>query len=129
MNLGLAYLNSNAHEISLDFFIQALTVAEAIDDARIILGALINLGAVRADLKDFQEAIGVYQKALLIAQKLADTAKEGVVLWNMSLVYSELGDKSVAIQFAESARKIFVALDDPYKSVVEQYLLKWHDGQ
>jgi len=61
-----------------------------------INGALINLGACRYDLRDFEGAMQLWQEAAAMAEKLGYKQREAVLHNNMGSVYEALGRLSEA---------------------------------
>ncbi|MEM7532880.1 MAG: tetratricopeptide repeat protein [Chloroflexota bacterium] len=111
-NLGNVYSDLAKYERAIEFYKQALSIAQEINNRRnegLILG---NLGLVYADLGLLDRAIEYYEQALSIAQKINDRRSESNHLGNLGLAYADLGQVDRAIKLYEQALAIAQEIDD-----------------
>lgn len=107
-NLHLYYLSdfSGAHE----FFLEALKIAEELDNQQEIATNYNNIGNVHFFLFEFDKALELYRKALLISQKSDPQKDNHRILNNIALVYSVTGKSDSALylhhQILENAIRV-----------------------
>jgi len=82
----------------VDRFLVAIEILRGLGDKRGEGAALGNLGEVYRVQGRLDEAIAVYQKALLIVRDIGDKANEGIVLGNLGNVFKTRGRLDKAIE-------------------------------
>lgn len=76
-------------------------------------GALIGLGIVAFNLKEFKPAVEFYEQALLLARATNNVLFQAEALYSIGGVYSTLGEKSEALEHLNQALPLFRALKSP----------------
>lgn len=82
---------------------QALAISEKIQDRDGQATHLHNLGAVSSEMKELEHAIGYYTTALSIRRDIRDYVGIKDSLYNLALIWSELGDNKRSVQMLEEA--------------------------
>jgi CHAT domain-containing protein/Tfp pilus assembly protein PilF len=111
-NLGVAYESLGQYERSINYYEQALSIAQEIGDRNMEGSTLGNLGITYDSLGQYATAIDYYEQVLAIAQKIGDRQGEGNHLGNLGLVYSSLGQYATAIEHHEQALSIAREIGD-----------------
>ncbi len=112
-NIGRNHISqSSAPEYkarALDYYRRSVELGEASGNQEATAGALNNLGNLYnmgslADCRPtIHQAIGYYERALAIYEALGRRRRIGVVLGNLARAYLVLGDRRIAVEFAERA--------------------------
>ena len=79
MGLGLNYHEMQQSSTALEYYQEALPIAQQSGDRRVVGAALNNMGASYQSLGQYQEALTYYERALPITQQVdkpADIAKK-----------------------------------------------------
>ncbi len=110
--LGMAYEDlGNAHK-AIDYYDQALKIANDIGDRRGEGAILGNLGLAYFHLGEPLKGIEYHEQALKIAHEMSDREVEGANLGNQGLAYFHLGEPHKAIVYHEQALKISREIGD-----------------
>jgi class 3 adenylate cyclase/Tfp pilus assembly protein PilF len=91
---------------ALEFFEQALVLAEKderIDRMIVIRG---NIGGVYYHLRQFDKAIAYYDDALAEAEKIGDNVNMANQIGNLGSAYRELGDYAKAVEYNERSLQL-----------------------
>lgn len=97
---------------AIEFYEQALKIAQEIGD-RMVEGAdLAGLGNAYFDLGEPRKAIEFHEQALKISSEIGDRRGEGNHLGNLGVAYSHLGEPRKAIEFYEQALAIAKEIGD-----------------
>jgi len=94
-----------------------------ITDPILNAGHLSDLGATHVHLGEYQQAIGLYAKALDVARSTGDRKGEGTVLVNLGNCYYRLGEYQLAIDYDTQALAIARDIGDrSEEAVAVEYL-------
>jgi hypothetical protein len=66
-----------------------------------------------------------YSEQLVITREIGDRQGEARALFNMSLAFDQLGDRTQAIANAQAALKIFLEIDEPDAEMARKQLAEW----
>ena len=105
-NIGLVYHYLGKMRKAIEYYEQALKIAQEMENRRIEGSTLGNLGRVYSDLGEPRKAIEYYERALKITQEIGDRHEEGNILGNLGIAYKNLGETRKAIEYYEQALKI-----------------------
>jgi serine/threonine protein kinase len=113
--LGLVDREKAELERSLEYFLQALTIALEIGGDNQLLGDLFsNLATVYGNLGRMKECIQFLGKSLDIFREYDDKRKEGGILSNLGHAYEKYGDIDKAMSCYVEALKIGDETNDKY---------------
>ena len=124
-SLGDIYNGLGDPRRAIEYHEQRLVIAREIGD---VLGegkTYIGLGNAYEALGDTPKAIEFYEKQLVIVREIGDRRGEGIALYNSALVHDSLGNRAEAITRAETALKIFEAIEHPGATQVRAALAEW----
>jgi tetratricopeptide (TPR) repeat protein len=124
-NLGSAYGRIGEYRRAIEYFEQRLKIALEIGDRRGEGNALGNLGSAYARMGEYRHAIEYHEQSLVIKREIGDRSGEANSLWNSALALDQLGDRKAAITRAQSALKIYEAIESPVAARVRPRLAKW----
>ncbi len=111
-NLGIAYYSLGDARKAIEYYENALKIAQEIGDRSDEGVWLGNLGIAYRDLGDVRKAIEYYENALKIAQEIRDKLGESTEFGKLGNAYSSLGDVRKAIEYYENALKIAQEIED-----------------
>jgi tetratricopeptide (TPR) repeat protein len=83
------------------------------------------MGNAYHSLGENQKAIELHEEALAIAREIGDRQGEGLILFNISIVLDEIGDRAQATDYAKSALKILEQIESPFANTVRRQLAEW----
>lgn len=106
IELGIIHSKLAETREAIQYFEQALAIAQEFGDRRIEGACLGNLGIVYSHLGEQRKAICCLEEALKISRNIADRTGEGNRLGNLGNVYLHLGEPRKAIENYEQALKI-----------------------
>lgn len=109
-DLGIIHLNEGEYELASNLFNYAILEAKEINDDHIFSKALLNLGNIANEKKDFHKAIDYLQKAERILSEY-NSIDEAVCYTNLGVAYYRLKDYDKAINYYQKGIKIYEALD------------------
>ncbi len=112
---GYAIERTGNYNAALRDYIAALEIAESLDERRIVIYTLTNLGAIYYILEKYEYSIIVLNDALLQAQKLNDDESLGFVYMELSILYSYLELDNKAVEFNNKAIHYFTKADKMHK--------------
>jgi len=96
-NLGLAYYELGEFSRAEEYFLQALDLAEQINDKHHQGAWLGDLGNIFAMLGDHKKAIEYHERHLHLAHEINDERGEGHALANLGVSYAYLGNVTQAL--------------------------------
>jgi tetratricopeptide (TPR) repeat protein len=88
-------------------------VTRASGDSFVKKLALDNLGAVYVKLRDYGQAIDIYERALALAREVGDRQHEADMLWILAIQHAELGHPDQAVAKAQTAIWVYEELGAP----------------
>lgn len=105
-NLAIVQDIGGNHRVALQYFEEALKVAQAIGDKKLIGPKLADVGSAYRGMNDLDQALDYYSRALEIVRETQDgTAIQGI-LSNMGDVYQQLGRTDKALASYDEALKV-----------------------
>jgi tetratricopeptide (TPR) repeat protein len=111
-NLGNAYFDLGDVQKAMEYYEQALAIAQEIGDRRGEQSGLGNMGNLCRELGRVQLAIDYYEQALAIAREAKARRSEETWLGNLGWAYAELGEVQAAIEYYQQALAIARELGD-----------------
>jgi tetratricopeptide (TPR) repeat protein len=111
-NLGIAHRQQGEGQRAIEYYQQALRIAQEIGDRRGKGNQFGNLGVAYADLGKVQRAIDYYEQALAVAREIGDRLAEGNSLGNLGNAYFTLGEARRAIKYHDQALTISREIGD-----------------
>jgi tetratricopeptide (TPR) repeat protein len=120
INLGVLYLKFNSQEEALQYFLQALDLAQTHKREDFFNTIYNNIGIVYSTNNAHDKAIEYYQKALEISRKQENRHRMGVNLLNLGIEIRKKGNTEKALEHLHKSRHIFYAEHDTvnYSSAV-----------
>ena len=88
--LAILYGTQGRYQESLDIMLQALNIAESINDNNSLVSLYSNIALTMSRLNQQEESEPIYQKSLALARKMGDKSSEALALVNLGSVYSDL---------------------------------------
>jgi tetratricopeptide (TPR) repeat protein len=113
-NLGEVFQREYDYQQALDYYEQALQLAQALKDLAGQARSLKNLGNALHFSAHYAEAIACYQNSLTIFQKIGDIYGKSNSLMGLGSVYQSLGEYPQAIEFHQKSLAIFREIGDIY---------------
>jgi tetratricopeptide (TPR) repeat protein len=87
--------------------------------------ALSNIGTAYYGLGQYHTALQYDDLGLQIARAIGNSSGEADALFNSATALENLGDRNRAISRAETALRIYGAMESPHASKVRDQLAKW----
>lgn len=109
---GTKARNNGEYDKAIDFFQQALTLYQELDNRGGEASSLKSLGMCYENMGEFQDAIDWYEQALAIFQDIGDRVAEGYNLISLGNCHTALGNYQQALDLLAQARDQFIALGD-----------------
>ncbi len=78
---------------------------------------------------DLRKALDNYEQRLAIAREISDLRGEAMAMWNMALVFDQLGQRATAIVSADAALTIREQIGDPNAAAVRKKLAEWRGDE
>jgi len=97
--LGRSYQEVGEYEYAMDFFREALAVAERIGSQSGVASVLLNIGEVHWKRSEYAEAVDYYNRSLDISLELNDRKLESETLNNIGVIYALRGDLDNALDY------------------------------
>lgn len=114
MSATYRHMGNAKKAISADF--ESLKLFNAIGQKGGELSVTLSIGNIYYTIqKDYNKALGQYEKALVLAKKLKHEKGIALCLMNISGMHSELGRHEKSQEFARAALKIAEARNDQYQ--------------
>lgn len=98
---GITYVQAEQYNEALDFFIEALKLAEREKNDRGVYISCTNIGTVFAYTKDYSNALYYYRKSYDAALKAKDSNSQAKTLINIVGTYFEMDDAANARRYNE----------------------------
>lgn len=95
--LGIVNKNKGYYVTSVDFYNQALDVAQKANDSGRVSACYNNIGAVYQIQENFEKALDYFQKSLVIEEKLDNPLQRSIRLYNIGDMYREMDSLSLAL--------------------------------
>ena len=113
-NLGIIYYGLGNYERTLDYFYQAQSYNEALQDSMRMSIGYNNIGLILSDLGRLEETVKNHKLSLKIKQSLND--REGIAnsYSNLGLAYQDMDSLDKAINYFYKALQIDNELNNPY---------------
>lgn len=109
--LGVVYYKMSDTENSKKHLERSLLLSEQLNDEKNKMKSLNSL-AIIYGMKDSKRAIGYYEQAMKIAQKLNDKMGEARIAGNMGRIHNESGNYVKALEYLQSALRIHENMGD-----------------
>ncbi|BAZ06283.1 TPR domain protein [Calothrix sp. NIES-3974] len=109
--IGKIYGDFGDTQRAIEYYNQALPLAEATGERGWKGNILNNLGLIYSQLGEKQTALEYYHQALPVYRQVKDKDGEGTTLSNFGLLYADLGDKERAITYYNQALPLFKAIN------------------
>ncbi|MBK9539580.1 MAG: tetratricopeptide repeat protein [Flavobacteriales bacterium] len=118
-NLGAVHFNGGDDKAALDYYLEALRVAEAHKDSLRTVTALVNIGTVYLTKEKSKPlAFAYYKRALPLSKALGDDYAIGTCAVNLGEIYLMKGNKSDSAKYfkPDSALFYFTMALDAYRT-------------
>ena len=112
-DLASAYSRIDDNEASFAAQQQALSLFREANNLRGVAFALNNIGGIKLDLGEYQEALISLEEARRIKEELKETKGLVVTLRNIGYIQTRLDEYGVAEQTFDEAEKIARSIEDP----------------
>lgn len=89
----MSFSYNNSDKLVLDYFLQALKIAEELNDQMKVSGCLINLSIIYTGEGDYEKAFQGYQKIIEISEKIENEGMLSTVFNLFGLILSCLQQK------------------------------------
>jgi tetratricopeptide (TPR) repeat protein len=110
-NIGMLYSRLGDHTKAIQYFLEALKLAESLLAYDITPSIYNNLGILYRNRYEYTDAAVTFEKALSLYKANHDFANVAGVYTNLGSVYQHQNDLDKAIQFHHKALHIFDSLD------------------
>jgi tetratricopeptide (TPR) repeat protein/DNA-binding CsgD family transcriptional regulator len=109
-NIGMLYSRLGDHTNAIQYFLEALKLAESLLANDIIPGIYNNLGILYKNRNEYGEAANAFERALTLYKVNHDFANVAGVYTNLGNIYQHQNDFDKAITFHHKALHIFDSL-------------------
>lgn len=99
-------------EKSLSYYQQALELSNKINNKRLILSSMVDVGIAYIETNDMDKALNTFVQALPVAKQIKDTGKIAGVLVNTGNVYLHKSEPVKAIGYYLQAVRLLEAISD-----------------
>jgi len=106
VGMGRIHIRTCDYEAAKQLFRRALSIAEEIDDQRLVSNVYNNLGNVHFYQCDYSSSIQAYEKALAINRRLGNQAVTSHIIHNLGSVFFRKGDYPAALSAYEQALEL-----------------------
>src|SRR5437763_1696498 len=96
-------IESRSTENSLVYYHQALEISRSIENRRLILSSLVNLGIGYMESNRLDTAVSYFNQAMTVAESLKDTNRVAVVYSNLGNAYRYKKDRIRALDSYQRA--------------------------
>jgi signal transduction histidine kinase len=103
VNLALSEVLNERFDDALKHLDQVLALGYALDDDSYVLDALINKADVHSQLKNFREALSLYERSAQVLKKYPVPDYELYVYWGLAQNYFHTGRFNAAKEYLEKA--------------------------
>lgn len=111
-NIGTLYSSLGQPAKALEYYQQALTIAQSLNNQAGIEDAYNNIGDAYSDLGQYDQALAQYQQSLSVAQSIGDQAGVQTALNNIGFVYENQKQYPQALDNFQQALKLAQDLND-----------------
>jgi CHAT domain-containing protein len=118
LNLGVSSQRRGDAEQALDRFRKSLDLATAASNKDVMIAAGEGIGAVYRKKRQYDEALGILDRSLMLAKEVDDRMRVSEILWRKSEVFLVMGAYDRAAELAEIALKLARELRLPNHSYV-----------
>ncbi|WP_426358549.1 diguanylate cyclase domain-containing protein [Pseudocolwellia sp. HL-MZ19] len=115
---GFAAERRGDYKAALLDYMAALEIAESLDDRKVAIHTLTNLGAIYYVQDKYEYSIIVLNDALIQAQNLNDDETLGLVYMELGILYSYLKLDNKAVEFNDKALYYFKKADKLHKATM-----------
>ncbi|WP_024609930.1 ATP-binding protein [Pseudoalteromonas sp. TB64] len=119
-NIGLAYFNMNKLAPTLEYYLKAKVIYEALGSEQDKTDILLNIAGVYIRLSRYDNAFSIYQDVIKVYQKLGDESGVAQVYNNMGVAYSESNQFDLALHYYQLALRYYLPAND-YNKLSTQY--------
>jgi len=119
---GLFSDNKDNFYKALNYYNDSLQLARKINNRKMEIRTLNNIGFVYSHLDNYYDALKCFQSGLNNAEEINDIEAKGMILNNMGIAYYNLGDYEISTKFYQKA------IDLAFKIKSEQILWEAYSG-
>lgn len=105
---------------ALNYYFEALTIREKIQDSSGIAATNNNIGLIYWNLRQYNQALIYFEDALEMYEAIGNLGGVGTCYSNCGMIYSELGNIDSALYFFRNSLKISLELQD-YSYIATDY--------
>jgi class 3 adenylate cyclase/Tfp pilus assembly protein PilF len=106
-NLGNVYMDMGNYQKAIANFMEGLKILEATEeDIESLESSYSVIGYVYGQMKDYDNALQYFEKALEISNQLPEKDRKGVSQQNLGALYEEMGEFEKALEYYEEGLKI-----------------------
>lgn len=105
-------IEEESPEKSLSYYLQALEIAKRINNKRLILSSMVDVGISYIETNDMDKALKTFFEAIPVAKQINDTGKIAGVFANIGNVYLHKNDPVKAIQYYLQSVTLLEAISD-----------------
>ncbi len=105
-------IEEESPEKSLSYYQQALEIAKKINNKRLILSSMVDVGISYIETNDMDKALKTFFEAIPVAKQINDTGKIAGVFANIGNVYLHKNDPVKAIQYYLQSVTLLEAISD-----------------
>ncbi|MBK6947034.1 MAG: tetratricopeptide repeat protein [Haliscomenobacter sp.] len=113
INPGVTWYQLGVYDKSLENYLSAYHIYEALGDREKLSKVLNNIGIMYLEEKSYDRAIDIYQKSIGIKQELSDSSGLAATYQNLGSAYDSKKDEEKAISNLKKALQIYELLDRP----------------
>ncbi len=105
-------IEATATEKSFDYYQQALSLSKKINNGRLILSSLNDIGVCYIELNKMDSAVATFEQAIPVAKELKDTLRVARITANIGNVYLHKKDPARAIEYYLRSAEIWETCAD-----------------
>lgn len=113
INLGVTWYQLGVYDKSLENYLAAYQIYEALNDREKLSKVLNNIGIMYLEEENYDRAIEIYQTSLAIKQELGDSSGLAATYQNLGSVYDAKKDEEKAVSNLKKALQIYDLLNRP----------------
>jgi two-component system NarL family sensor kinase len=117
LDIGEA-IESESPEKSFNYYQQALVIGKRINNKRLILSSMIDIGISYIESNEMDKALKTFQDAIPVSKQVGDTGKFAAVLINIGNVYRHKKDEVKGIEYYLQAAALLEACSDKKRLAV-----------
>ncbi len=127
-NLGMAYLMQGRTQRALELFNQELAFAREAGDRYAEKSALEHQGMAWSRLSDAGRSFAAFEGALALARELGDRQHQADLLWTLSILHAEVGQRDPAVDRGQEAVDLLRSWGKPQAGILAEQLDKYRLG-